>query len=147
MDIRPQARVGGAPHFHPHPDPHLALTHCTQEFESGQISQRSSAASQEGLRGRGPGGLQGALTDPALKTESTGQEKRPEGVPPPSASANQRQDLAGCSTSAPSPRRATVAAACLSWAAFPSQRVRLGALLCGGNRRLQVLFTLSENYE
>lgn len=32
----------------------LALTHCTQEFESGQISLRCSAASQEGLRGAVP---------------------------------------------------------------------------------------------
>lgn len=95
-----------APHFHPHPhpDPHLALTHSLHAGARVWANLSAPLSSvPSGSEGRGPGGLQGALTDSALKTESTGQEKRLEGVPPPSASANQRQRLAGCSISAPSP--------------------------------------------
>lgn len=82
----------------------LALTHSLHAGARVWANLSAPLSSvPSGSEGRGPGGLQGALTDSALKTESTGQEKRLEGVPPPSASANQRQRLAGCSISAPSP--------------------------------------------
>lgn len=100
---RPQARGEGAP-LPPAPGPHLALTHSLHA--GARVWAKLSAplsSVPSGSEGRGLRGLQGALTERALKTESTGQEKRLESVPPPSASANQRQGLAGCSTSAPSP--------------------------------------------
>lgn len=109
---------------HPHPHPHPALTHCTRVPESGQISLRRSAASQEGLRGAVPASP-GASTDSALggKRKHRAGEKA-EGAPPPPAPANQRRDLAGCSTSAPPPRRARgVAAARSSCPLSPHPRV------------------------
>lgn len=150
MGSRPQARSGGAP-LPPASAPGPALG--AHSLHAGvrvwaDLSALFSCVPR-GSEGRGPGGLQEALTEPALKTESTGQVKRPESVPPPSASANQRQEPAGCSTSAPPPPAAgaTVAVAWLSWPALPSSRVRRGTLLCGANRRLEVLFTLLESYE
>lgn len=131
---------------HPHPHPHPALTHCTRVPESGQISLRRSAASQEGLRGAVPASP-GASTDSALggKRKHRAGEKA-EGAPPPPASANQRRDLAGCSTSAPPPRRARCGCGSvfLSLVSPPPGR-KTGAPLRGANRRLEVLFTSLEN--
>lgn len=131
-DPRPEEK---APHFHPHPDrdPHLALSHSLHAGARVWANLSAPLSSvPSGSEGRGLRGLQGALTERALKTESTRQEKRLESVPPPSASANQRQGLAGCSTSAPSPPWP-------SWPARSPPRVRNLGLRCAAqtaDRRL-----------
>lgn len=148
-DVRSPAGSGprtwrGAP-LRPHPHPHPALTHCTRVPESGQISQRRSAASQEGLRGAVPASPD-ASTDSALRGKRKHRAgEKAQGAPPLPSSANQRRDLAGCSASAPPPRRARCGcrSVFLSLVSPPPGR-KSGAPLRGANRRLEVLFTSLE---
>lgn len=148
-DVRSPAGSGprtwrGAP-LRPHPHPHPALTHCTRVPESGQNSQRRSAASQEGLRGAVPASPD-ASTDSALrgKTKAPGWGKGP-GRP---ASSRTSQSAAGFSRlfreRATSPPRAVWLPLGLPVPLSPPPGRKSGAPLRGANRRLEVLFTSLE---